>query len=162
MVTTMLAAVLAAVALILGLVAGVGVAAVRRFGGPVAAPEPSRPRATLEQVAEIAAELQRLKIEVAGLPSLWASERERMEDASERAKAHRASARAQLSQARRLAEDSDDESEDGDDDESEAPELRLNDARREQAAGVLPMRESLAQPTERDVYERGLRALGLR
>lgn len=73
-----------------------------------------RIRALNDQVADLRAGVAEMGTVVAGLPSLWETERERAEDAKDRAHKRLAAARAAESRARSLAGGEDDEDEDGD------------------------------------------------
>lgn len=104
---------LAASALIaaLALIGATSVFAVRAFRVP---PAHSDPRT--DDVTALHARVKELEIAVQGLPSLWESERQRMEEQRERAERAYASARASWSRARRQREGSDEgeDEEDGD------------------------------------------------
>lgn len=132
---------------------------VRMIRAPSAVQESRKPGVSEEQLVEMRAELAELKLTVAGLPSLWEAERERAEEAADRAKRAFASARAAKSAAERaLAEREPDEGDDDDDDEGDDPDVLQLDALRSSTSRVQQLPEALGEPAEDDLTARALAA----
>jgi hypothetical protein len=107
------------------------------------------------QVAELAAEVERLKIAVAGLPSLWEAEANRAEEAHEASKREHSRARAARSAAERARRGPEDD--EGDDGAEDSDVLQL-DAHRGGGGGMQSMRQNVAHAPAEDLARRALAA----
>lgn len=150
------AAIGAAAALIIG-----AVAALRMSQGSVRGPHASlkydeRIRALNDQVADLRSDVAEMGTVVAGLPSLWETERQRVEEQNERASKRLAAARAAESRAKRAASGEDDE--DRDDSAEEAARLLEEHASGGNGEGMHPMSESMVGHATDDLTERALQA----
>lgn len=130
---------------------GLATAALLRVQPPRSAPESGT------KLQELAAEVAELKLAVAGLPSLWESEADRMEEAAERAKREHSRARAARSAAERARAREEDDDTDDDDDGEGGDVLALDDARSARQ-GVQPVRAHVEADSGEDLTKRAIAA----
>lgn len=109
-----------------------------------------------DQLAELRSDLAEMGTVVAGLPSLWETERQRVEDANERAKGRLAAARAAESRARAAKRGEGDE--DGDDLAEEAAQLLAEHAQVGDREGVHAVHGDVESDATDDLTQRALQA----
>lgn len=148
------ASVVAAASLLVGAVAALRYSREAAQGPNVAPQRDERVDVLTDRLTDLRADVAELANVVAGLPSLWEAERERAEEANERAKGRLAAARAAESRANAAKRDA--EGEDGDDASEEAAEFLRQHAQGGNGEGMHPMSGDVEGPPPDDLTERAL------